>query len=264
MNNIDIDIILPDKKIAFEYNGLYWHSEFVKPKSHHRDKKVALSKLGYNLIHIWEDDWNNELKRKIIKNRILSILGNNIKIYARDCKIREINAKEAKEFIIRNHLMGYAGSSIKIGLFKNEELVSVSTFGLARNSIGKKGGYELLRNCSKGGYTVIGGFSKMLKYFVQNYSDNIFSYADTDWTDLNNSVYGNNGFTLVYHTNPSYFWVVEGKRKHRVMFQKHKLIKKGAAPNLSESEIMHNEGFYRVYDSGNLKYEYNKKKTPKP
>lgn len=104
----------------------------------------------------------------------------------------------------------------------------------------------------------------MLKYFVQNYSDNIFSYADTDWTDLNNSVYGNNGFTLVYHTNPSYFWVVEGKRKHRVMFQKHKLIKKGAAPNLSESEIMHNEGFYRVYDSGNLKYEYNKKKTPKP
>lgn len=260
LNKIDIDIIIPDKKIAFEYNGLYWHSEFKKPKNHHKDKKIELSKLGYNLIHIWEDDWNNPFKKEIIKNRISSILGFNKKIYGRDCKIKEISIKESKEFINKNHLMGYAGASIKIGLFdKNDELIGVSTFGHGRNSMGKKRGYELIRNCYKGGYTIVGGFSKMLNYFIHNYSAEIFSFADTDWTDLNNSVYLKNGFNLIHHTNPSYFWVVAGKRRNRVMFQKHKLIKKGANHDLSESEIMHNLGFYKVYDSGNLRYEYKEK-----
>lgn len=258
---VDVDIILPEEKIAIEYNGIYWHSEFFKPKSHHRDKKILLSDKGYNLIHIWEDDWKNPTKKKIIQSRLSSLLGISNKIYGRKCVIKEIKAREARDFINVNHLMGYASSSIKIGLFYEDELISVSTFGKSRNSIGKNEGFELIRNCTKIGNNVLGGFSKMMKYFINNYSDDIFSYADTDWTNLNKSVYSENGFSLVRHTTPGYFWVIGGKRKHRVGFQKHKLVKKGANPILSEAEIMHGEGYYRLFDSGNLKFIHTKKES---
>ena len=253
MFKYEADIVIPDKHICFEYNGVYWHSELYKDKEYHKNKKIKFIKKGYNLIHIWEDEWNDELKKNIIIARIKSALGLNKKIYARKCVIKEISSKESREFLLKYHLHGNINASFRIGLFYNDELVSVSTFG--KRSFGKsKKSYELLRNCSKEDITVVGGFSKMITYALKNLNY-IHSFVDFDWTDMNNSSYTHSNFILKSHSSPGYFWVVNGKRENRLNFQKSILIKQGADPNKSEEEIMHEAGYYKIFNSGNLLYE---------
>ena len=51
----------------------------------------------------------------------------------------------------------------------------------------------------------------------------------------------------------------EGICHNRLEFQKHKLVKEGYNPTLTEHEIMLSRNIYRIYDCGNLKYRFNKK-----
>jgi very-short-patch-repair endonuclease len=251
----EADIFIPEKKLIFEYNGIYWHSELYKDKNYHKDKKEKFSRNGYKVIYIWEDDWNNEIRRNIILSRIKSVFQLNNRIYARNCEIREIDNKASSEFLIKNHLKGNIASQIKIGLFYKDNLVCLSTFG-KRKILNKEESFELLRNCSLREISVIGGFSKIINYFVQKYGNNLFSYVDADWSDFKNNSYNNSNFEFISYSNPNYYWVINNQRKNRVGFQKHKLVKNGADPLKSETEIMHELGFYRVYDSGTLKYRY--------
>lgn len=253
---MEIDILIPSRKIAIECNGVYWHSELHKLKSYHKEKKEFIEKQGYNLIQIWEDDWKDVDKRKIIINRLKVKLGIGNKIYARKCGIKEVKGKVALSFINNYHLKKYAPASINVGLFYNEELVSITTF-ISR----KKSGYtqyEILRNCTKDDNIIIGGISKVIKYFSENYNSDIYSFADCDWTSLNNSSYTNTGFILEKYTDPGYYWVINGLRRNRQNYMKHKLVKAGFNKNKTEIEIMHGRGYYRVWDSGNLKFKYKK------
>ena len=252
----EIDLIFPKEKIAIEVNGIYWHSELYKTPNYHKDKKLKIEKQGYNLIYVWEDDLNDPLKRSIILSRIKNKLGLSTKIYARKTVIKEVSYKDATIFLNNNHIQGNSKSSIRIGLYHNNELVSLSTFSKARNSIGNNTGYELVRNASLINYVIIGGFSKILKHYKQNFNYDMVSYGDCDWVSLNASVYSLNGFKLVSHTAPGYTWQVNGKRENRLNFQKHKLVKNGADKNKTELEIMYELGYYRIWGSGNLKYEW--------
>ena len=137
----EIDIVIPDKKILIEFNGLYWHSEKFLDKNYHLDKTNKCEELGYQLIHIFEDEWLN--KKDIVKSRIKNILGvSKNKIYARKCKIKEVKTKDKTIFLNKNHIQGSVGSVFNMGLYYNEELVSIMTFG-ERPII--NGGFELIR-----------------------------------------------------------------------------------------------------------------------
>ena len=59
INPYEIDIIVPSKSIGIEYDGLYHHSEIGggKPKTYHSFKTNEAKKHGYQLIHIFEDEW---------------------------------------------------------------------------------------------------------------------------------------------------------------------------------------------------------------
>ena len=46
------------------------------------------------------------------------------------------------------------------------------------------------------------------------------------------------------------------KRHHRFGFTKQKLVKLGHDSNKTEVEIMHELGYYRIWDCGHLKYEW--------
>jgi hypothetical protein len=155
-----------------------------------------------------------------------------------------------------NHLQGYVSSKYNIGLKYNGELVSIMSFGGLRKSLGQNsvnGHYELLRLCNKIGHSVIGGASRMLKFFIKDKSPiEIISYADRSWSS--GSVYHRMGFKFDHETIPNYFWVKNGLRYNRFSFRKDLLVKNGADPNLSESKIMKSKGYYRIYDSGNLKF----------
>ena len=120
----ELDIYLPEFKLAIEFNGLYWHNEITKDKNYHKRKSDLCKDKGIQLIHIWEDDWN--YKQDIVKSMILNKLNKtSIKIYARKCNLKEITNNETiRKFLNENHIQGFVGSTVKLGLFYNNELAA--------------------------------------------------------------------------------------------------------------------------------------------
>ena len=256
---LELDIYIPELKLAFEFNGLFWHNEITKEKNYHLNKTEKCEKQGIQLIHIWEDDWI--YKQEIVKSIILNKLGmNNTKIYARKCEIKEISDNNLiRDFLNQNHLQGHIGSKIKIGLYFQDELISLMTFGNRRVAMGKKitnqNEYELLRFCDKLNTNVIGGASKLFKYFIRNYSPKeITTYADRSFSQ--GKLYEILGFTLQSKTEPNYYYIIDGIRHHRFNFRKDKLIREGFDINKTEHEIMLERKIFRIFDSGNLKFNY--------
>ena len=254
----EIDIYIPELKLGFEFNGLYWHSELNKEKNYHFNKYKFFKERGILVFSIWEDDWL--YKQDIVKSMILNKLGKTPnKIFARKCTIKVIDDnKVIRDFLETNHIQGFVGSKIKLGLFSEGELVSLMTFGNLRKSLGQKsqeGSYELLRFCNKLNTTVVGGASKMFKYFLNNYViKDIISYSLNTHSDGN--LYKELGFTLEKSNYPNYFWIKNKKRYHRFSFRKDKLVKNGSDIDKTEVEIMYDMGYYRVFDSGSKKWTY--------
>lgn len=256
IDGYELDIYIPSLKLAFEFNGLYWHNELNKNKNYHLNKTNLCENKGISLIHIYEDQW--EFKRPIIESMILNKLNKNkYKIFARKCEIKEINDNSlVKNFLNTNHLQGYCLSKIKLGLYYNNELVSLMTFGSKRISMGAKSSnldYELIRFCSLLNINVIGGASKLLKYFILNYKPkSVTTYADRSWSS--GKTYLKMGFKFIKNTNANYYYIIDKKRHYRFKFRKSELIRKGENPNLTEKEIMLKNKIYRIYDSGNKKF----------
>jgi hypothetical protein len=256
----ELDIYLPELNIAFEFNGLYWHSELYKSKDYHRIKTDMCLKSGIKLIHIWEDDWL--YKQNIIKSMILNELRlNPSKIWARKCEIREIIGNTlSMNFLDNNHLQGNLNSSIKVGLYYNNELVSLMTFGkkrIALNSKSKEDEWELLRFCSKLNTSVIGGASRLFKYFINKYNPvEVVTYADRSFSS--GKLYNVLGFKFDHITDNGYHYIIDGIREHRFNFRKDILVKQGFDVSKSESQIMLERGYHRLYNSGNLYYIFKK------
>ena len=257
----EIDIYIPELKIGFEANGLIWHSEkFNFDKHYHLNKTKQCIKKGIQLIHIFEDEWH--YKQNICKSRISNILKcSQNKIFARKCTIKEVPFNECKDFINDNHIQGFILSKIRYGLYYDNELVSVMTFGKQRINVnGKKDDkcYELLRFCSKIGYNVIGGADKLFKYFIKFHKpETIISFADRRWS--NGNLYNVLGFEKYNESEPSYSYVINKKRVNRFTLRKDVLISKyGCSPEMTEKKFCESKGWYRIYDCGCLCYKWEK------
>jgi hypothetical protein len=243
-SKMEIDIYLPHLKIGFEFNGLYWHSDIYKEKDFHLKKTEFFNKKEIRIIHIWEDDWDN--KRDIIKSQVLNILNiSKNRIFARKCQVIEvIDKKTTKDFLNKNHIQGNVNSLIKLGLYYNGELVSIMTFDHfeGRKKM-KDDEWNLSRFCNKLDASVVGGASKLLKYFIRNYTPKrIISYADRDWSTGN--LYDKLGFNLISQGKPDYKYLVGGERVHKSGFRKSKT-------NISESNLL----IPRIWDCGKIKFE---------
>ena len=264
LNGYEIDFFISSLSLGIEINGNYWHSEIGggKGKEYHLSKTKTAFENGVKLIHIFEDEIIN--KPEIVKSRILNLIGKTPKkIYARNCDIKEISYEEKKRFFEENHIDGDSISKFAVALLCNGEIVSVASFG--KRMISKRPSFELIRFASKKYTTVIGGFSKILKYVMSNFGINeITTYADIRWSgiDFTSTTYYKNGFEFVKFTQPNYFYVDRKKyliRLNRINFQKKKLIKEGFDKNKSESKIMFERGFDRIWDCGSMKFIYKKR-----
>lgn len=245
----ELDIYLPEKKLAIEFNGTFYHSSKYKDYRYHQEKTLACREQGIRLIHIFEHEWN--FKREKVYNLLRSALGKfNHQVYARQCVVKELSTEEYKVFLEINHLNGSVNSFIRYGLFYNDELVSVIGFGKSRF---KRNEIELHRYCVKAGYRIVGGFSKLLKHSDQTH---FFSYVDLAHFD--GKGYDALGFKLIGITNPSYVYIKKDIVLNRLACQKHKLntLLDKFDPNLTEQQNMSMNGYYQVYDCGNLKLEY--------
>jgi len=258
----ELDIYLPDLKLAFEFNGLYWHSEKFLEKNYHLNKTNFCENKGIHLVQIYEDDWI--YKQEIVKSRTINLLSKSKKIPARKCEVREVSFLDAKHFLEKNHIQGNCISKIRIGLYYKNNLVSLMTFGNLRKNLGYKsqeGFFELLRFCNLINHSVIGGANKLfISFLKRTKSKKIISYADRSWTYNNGkTLYDNLGFKFVAVTNPNYYYINKGVRENRFKFRKNILVQEDFDNNKTEHEIMSEKGFLRIYDSGSIKYEFENK-----
>jgi hypothetical protein len=251
LGNMEIDIFLPDKKIGIECDGLFWHSEVKRIPSYHIDKTKMCEDRGIKLIHVFEDEWI--YKANIVKSRLKNILGlTPTRIYARNCTISAVSSNDAMLFLETNHIQGKIISKYNFGLYYNNELVSLMTFGNMRKSLGSNssnGCFEMLRFCNKLDTNVIGGASRILKHFITIVNPlKIISYCDLRWSSGN--MYDRLGFTLDHISQPNYFYIIGNKRKNRFNFRKNVLVEEGYDPSKTEHQIMLERRIYRIYDCG--------------
>jgi len=249
INPLEVDIVVPNKKLGIEYCGLYWHSEITGQKSsdYHLMKKTRLKEKGYDLITIFSDEWQN--KKDIVKSKIQNklSLANNQRIFARKCEVREITTKQAKDFLNQNHISGYGKSNVKMGLFFNGRLVFVATFSkmnISRKSIG----WEIARMATELNTVVVGAASKVFKKFVSIYSpEKVMSYNDLRWGE--GEVYKKLGFVFDKYTSPGYWYFMSGeeKRTHRFTLRK----RKNESKHQTEWQIRCSQGYDRIWDCGN-------------
>ncbi len=259
-DKLEIDIYLPELNLGFEFNGLYWHSDVFKDNNYHINKTNYFKDKGIRIIHIWEDDWT--FRKDIVKSQINNLLKKNQeKIFARKCYIKLVDTKIARKFLDDNHIQGKVNSSIKIGLYyttqsngvTNEELVSIMTFDQSEGRVKMdSSGYNLSRFCNKININVVGGASKLLNYFIKNYSPlRIVSYADKDWSI--GSLYYTLGFENILESKPDYKYIVDNKRVHKSRYKKSKLGIQGTS--ITEAQETKRLGIHRIYDCGKIKFE---------
>jgi len=253
----EIDIYLPDFQLGIEFNGNYWHCDLQEKMQdnggrslYHQNKSLEALKNGVFLYHIFEYEWNNEeLKNKIL-NHLKTILNRNtIKVYARNCQIKEISNIIKRDFLNLHHIQGNDNSQINLGLYYNDDLVSVMTFCKARFTTSCN--WELSRFCSKTDLNVCGGANKLFKYFLDNYVKNnetIVSYSNIAKTT--GKVYEKMGFEFSNISQPNYVWW--NSMKHDVLSRYQTRMK-------NETIVMHEKAYHRICDCGNKVWIYTKK-----
>lgn len=217
-------------------------------KSYHFEKSQLAFKNDYRCIHVW--DWDD-------KNKIIELLKDKETIYARKCELKEPTKYETNLFLNENHLQGTCkGQTDRIGLYYNNELIQVMTFGKPRYN--KKYEYELLRLCTKNGYKVVGGAERCFKHFVDDKNpETIISYCD--FSKFSGDIYITLGFTKNKNTNPSCHWYNIKTKKH---ITNNLLIAKGYdnlfgtsyGKGSSNEELMLNNKWLQVYDAGQLTF----------
>lgn len=208
-NSQEIDILFKNEKVGVEINGSYWHCDLYKDKKYHQNKVINASKNGIRLIHIFEWEWNNPVKRKIVLSIVRCALGKiKNKIYARNCKIKKISNGVARVFLEENHLHGHRNASVTYGLYNNDRLVFVMSFSRSKhsNSCGEDD-WEIIRECPLIDTVVVGGASKVLKEFRKEYlPKSMFSYCD--FNKFNGSGYSALGMKCIGMTVPDLWWLM--------------------------------------------------------
>jgi hypothetical protein len=235
----EIDIYLPKYNIGIEYNGIYWHSELQgKDQKYHKNKTILAQEKNIRLIQIWDNEWYT--KQEIVKSIILNALHKTSKKeYARKLKIKEVPSKEARLFCESNHIHEFRSGNLYLGLWKENKLKAL----MITNQDG-----EMVRFVTEINNSIIGGFSKLLKYSPIKYS-----YVDARL--FTGESYLNNGFTFVKWTKPNYFYTKNYSHlESRQKYQKHKLKKvlPNFKDNLTEVENMFQNGWDRIWDCGHF------------
>jgi len=270
----ELDLYLPEYKIGIECNPTSTHNSSMNTfgrneppikYNYHQKKTEMCESQGIFLFHIFGSEWT--YSREIIVSMLRNLLGKNThKLYARQCQIKEVSASDCASFLNANHRQGNANSPIRLGLFYNDELVSVMTFGKMRSSIGTDNTdlsdcWELVRFCNKLNTSVVGGADKLFKHFVRTYQPaRVRSFSDRAHTRGN--VYKLLGFTEIRKSDPGYVWVDARTdiSYHRYSAQKQNIKQflhdEDVDLSKSEKQIMEEHGFVQVFDSGTILWEY--------
>lgn len=254
ISNMSFDICIESDKTLIEIDPSYTHSTVEthwgssKDKYYHRDKSAIAKAAGYRCIHIF--DWDDV-------DRIVDSIKPKKSIYARKCTIYKLKLDVANEFLSKYHFQGTCrGQLLCLGLVQDGELYQVMTFGKPRYD--KHHSVELLRLCTKPGYTVAGGASRLFKFATENYGlSDIISYCDL--SKFSGDIYETIGMQLIRTTPPQEIWS-RGNQKITANLLRQRgydqLFKTNYGKGTSNEQLMIENGWLPVYDCGQLVYEF--------
>lgn len=249
------DIHVPNTNTLIEINPTFTHTSEKTFKckglapNYHLAKSELAKVNGYNCIHVWDwDNWEKIVKLLIPKKRL----------YARNMSIYVLKNKDViNSFLNENHLQGTTrGQTLCLGLVKDDELYEIMTFGRPRYN--KKYDTEILRLCTKSGYQVVGGASKLFKYACNFGLGKIISYCDR--SKFTGTVYENMGMTLKEATSPSKVWskgtrYVTASTLARNGYDR--IFNTNYGKGTDNEHLMLEDGWLPVYNCGQLVYEIN-------
>ena len=234
----------PDFRVNDFYinsDGLYWHSERDDNQDHkdyHFKMREVFCANSIRIMQFREDEIL--YKTKIVKSIIENACGISKMIGARDCSFQQITPYDSKVFFSENHLMGNR-NAIAYGLYHKKELVACMSV------IRKKEYMEIARFANKNGYSVIGGFSKLLKNIEKIHNPPVvLSYCDLRYAT--GSSYEKNGFKLE-GIEIGFSWT-----DTKVTFNRLQCRANMDERKLTESEYAKELGWYKIYDAGQAKY----------
>jgi hypothetical protein len=162
------------------YKSHALNCEIIKEKSQNFKEKTDIYFALHDIVH------QPAKCIAILKSK----LGLNRKIFARNCIVTKINQIEGSAFVHSYHLLDKVTYSYYVGLKYLDELIAVAAFSKGRKLNRLKAderSYELIRFCCKDGYTITGGLSKVMNYFVEEknaahmmtYTDNMLGEASS-------------------------------------------------------------------------------------
>lgn len=277
-NGKEIDIYIPEKHFAIEYDGWYFHSEanrihrigledYDKKKQrllayHRQEKTLECEQKDIRLLHILDLDWNNPTKQSILKSMIASALGiYEKKYFARKLRFTEIDSKLGRAILEENHLQGAATASKYFALTDEQNNpIQVMSFQLHSNH--KHEECELNRMVTLKNIQVLGGFSKLLKNSLRALNvTSCTSYIDRSVFD--GKGYKAAGFVEIGETEPCYSYIFQNQIKRREFGMRkniEKLFNAGVLtywnPDETERVNMLKNGIPRIWDCGKIKVRY--------
>ena len=247
---LELDIYLPDIKIAIEINWLYWHSEEHKDKNYHYDKMKMCQEKGIQLYQFFEDEIPQAmmLMYSVLANN--GVLRSNIdlddintlywltlfptaKIYARKTIVKRI--PDSDKSIVKNiletyHVQWWDTAWYKYALYDTEwSILSIMTF--KKMSVDKNqqksnntNMYELSRYVTIPWIQIVWWFSKLINAFKKDLPDvTILTYSNLRYSNEFDNVYNRNNFELQWFTGINYYYFFEWKKMHRFNFRKDNL-----------------------------------------
>ena len=253
----ELDIYLPGKNVAIEYNGLYWHSEQYVPSTYHRMKSDMCKERGVHLIHVFEDDWI--YKREIIQSVIKNFLGcgHQTIVYARKCEVREVNNQDTQAFLQENHMLGRMMMiSHSIGLYYEGYLVSLMAF---RCTSKEKRVVELSRYAIKRDCNIKGGAERIFKHFLKMYGHLYYKVKTfNDNGVFKGTVHYRLGFQHTGTNAPNFMYY---DRKLGIRVSKQSLRKVRLSYKKGEKQFEEDRRYFKVYNAGNNVCDYIIKKV---
>jgi hypothetical protein len=255
VKKVELDIFVPSKMFAIEFNGLYWHSDVFKVNDYHYEKWLACKRDGIQLVQVWEDEWNENPGQ--VKRMLAHKLGvsQERKVFGRKTVVVSVSKAVAETFLDVNHVQGYASGSFYLGLREKGEAGALVAVLVLKKEAGTDGEtLNIIRYATNA--SVVGGFTKLLKYVeVVLNPARVITFSDNCVSD--GGLYAGNGFVADKELKPDYMYIVKGVRKHKFgyrlkRFREDPELKYDAG--LTERELAVLNGLWRVYDAGKTRW----------
>lgn len=124
LNHREIDVYLPDMKLAFEYNGLFWHSDFIiEDTSFHSRKWKDCYSQEVVLFSVWDNKWYDN--RDLVTAHITNILSPFNPMYYYDCDVIEVDFSYAQKYFKENSMYMYLNDDRFFTIVKNDEVLDM-------------------------------------------------------------------------------------------------------------------------------------------